>query len=171
MRLQGTHLTSSLIVVNGNSGPYRSRLGSPLRLETELALPYGLPKLLRHTIKNLVTSKARPRPPISGPHQSLTSALPVKAWQMTRALSAREESFPRVVYATGTFRRVTPDSRVKAGMIAICWSGINEAKGFSGWLEVLSTGFSDERIGGFWNNTDGVSGFGMCRPESSWFLS
>ena len=26
--------------------------------------------------------------------------------------------------------------------MAICWSGIREAKGFSGWLDALSTGFS-----------------------------
>lgn len=109
------------MVVSGNSGPYLSRLGSPSNLVTELALPYGLPKLLRHTMKNLVKSKARPVAPIKGPHQSLTSALPVKAWHMTMALSPVCDSLPRVVYDTGTFRRVTPDSRVKFGIIAICW--------------------------------------------------
>ena len=91
------YLTSSLTVVRGNSGPYRSRLGSPSTLVTGLALPYGLPKLFKQTMKNLVISKARPEPPINGPHQSATSALPDRAWHITRALSPLAESFPRVV--------------------------------------------------------------------------
>lgn len=132
------------MVVSGNSGPYLSRLGSPSKLVTELAVPYGLPKLLRHKMKNLVKSNARPVGPIRGPHQSLTSALPVKAWHMTMALSPVGESLPRVVYDTGTLWSVTPDSRVKSGTIAIFWCGMREAKGFSGCLDVLSTGVSDE---------------------------
>ncbi len=47
-----------------------------------------------------------------------------------------------MLYATGTLRSVTPDSRVKEGTIAICWSGMREAKGFSDCAEALSTGFS-----------------------------
>lgn len=47
-----------------------------------------------------------------------------------------------MVYATGTFWSVTPDSRVKVGTMAMCWSGIRDAKGFSGCAESLSTGFS-----------------------------
>lgn len=136
------YFTSSLIVVRGNSGPYRSRFGSPSTAVTGLALPYGLPKLLRQTIKNLVMSKALPEPPIKGPHQSATSALPDRAWHMTRALSPFGDSLPRELYAIGTLRRVTPDSRVNEGTIAMCWSGMREAKGFSGWAEALSTGFS-----------------------------
>ena len=31
---------------------------------------------------------------------------------------------------------------MKEGIIAMCWSGMREAKGFSGWLEALSAGFS-----------------------------
>ena len=79
LRWHTAHFTSSLMVVNGNSGPYRSRLGSPSTLVTGLALPYGLPKLLRQITKNLVVSNALPEPPINGPHQSATSALPDKA--------------------------------------------------------------------------------------------
>lgn len=140
--LFSTHLTSSRIVVKGNSGPYCPRAGSPSLFVTGLALPYGLPRLFRQIMKNLVTSKARPGPPINGPHQSATSALPLRAWHMTRALSLFSESWPRVVYATGTFLRVTPDSRVKEGTMAKSWSGTSCAKGFSGWPLVLSTGFS-----------------------------
>lgn len=99
---------------------------------TGLAVPYGLPRLFMQTMKNLDVSKTRPGPPNKGPHQSLTSALPVRAWQMTIALSAFGERMPRVVYATGTLRSVVPDSRVNSGIIAICCSGINAANGFSG---------------------------------------
>ena len=74
-----TYLTSSRIVVRGNSGPYLPNAGSPSLLVTGLAVPYGLPKLFMHITKNLETSKALPGPPIKGPHQSLTSALPESA--------------------------------------------------------------------------------------------
>ena len=93
-------------------------------------------------MKNLVISKARPAPPINGPHQSATSALPDRAWHMTKTLSPFRDSFPRVLYATGTLRRVVSDSRVKDGTMAMCWFGIRAANGFSGWPEALSTGFS-----------------------------
>jgi hypothetical protein len=82
-------------------------------------VPYGLPRLFIQTTKKRETSNARPGPPRSGPHQSLTSALPVKAWQMTIALSPFGDSFPLVVYATGTLCSVTPDSSVNDGMMAI----------------------------------------------------
>lgn len=94
------------------------------------------------TTKKRETSKARPLPPSSGPHQSLTSALPVSAWQITMALSPSGDNLPLVVYATETFCRVTPDSRVKDGMIAISWSGIRVAKGFSGCDWILSCMYS-----------------------------
>ncbi len=55
-------------------------------------------------------------------YQSSTSALPVKAWQMLIALSAAAVSLPHVLYATGTFCRVLPDSRVKDGATNICCS-------------------------------------------------
>lgn len=74
-----SYLISSLMVVKGNSGPYLSFCRFPPLHVTGLALPYGLPKLFIHITKNLEISKARPGPPSNGPHQSLTSALPVKA--------------------------------------------------------------------------------------------
>jgi hypothetical protein len=116
---KSAYLTSSLIVVKGNSGPYLSFWGLPSLHVTGLALPYGLPRLFMQITKNLDISNARPGPPSRGPHQSLTSALPVKAWHMTIALSRFGESFPLVLYARGTLCNVTPDSRVKEGMIAI----------------------------------------------------
>jgi hypothetical protein len=85
-----------------------------------------------HMTKNLEISKDRPGPPSKGPHQSLTSALPVKAWQITIALSPFGESLPLVLYANGTFCNVTPDSSVKDGIMAMVWSGIKDANGFSG---------------------------------------
>lgn len=130
------------MVVSGNSGPYLSFAGSPSLAVTGLAVPYGLPRLFMQTMKKREVSNALPGPPRRGPHQSLTSALPVRAWQMTMALSPLALSFPRVVYATGTFLRVTPDSRVKEGIMAICWSGMRAAKGFSGWVRVLSWKYS-----------------------------
>lgn len=133
-----TYRTSSRIVVKGNSGPYLPLPASPSLAVTGLAVPYGLPKLFMQTTKKRDTSNALPLPPSSGPHQSLTSALPVRAWQMTIALSASGDKFPLVVYATGRFRRVTPDSRVNSGMIAISWSGIKAANGFSDWDCILS---------------------------------
>lgn len=69
--------------------------------------------------KNLEMSNDRPGPPSKGPHQSLTSALPVKAWQITMALSPAGDSFPLVLYASGTLCNVTPDSSVKEGTMAI----------------------------------------------------
>jgi hypothetical protein len=114
-----SYFTSSRMVVRGNSGPYIPLLGSPSFAVTGLALPYGLPKLLRQTTKNLDMSNALPEPPSSGPHQSLTSALPVKAWQITMTLSQLALSLPRWLYATGTLRKVTPDSSVKEGMMAM----------------------------------------------------
>lgn len=136
------YLTSSRIVVRGNSGPYLPLLGSPSLAVTGLAVPYGLPRLFIQTIKNLDISKARPGPPIRGPHQSLTSEEPVNAWQMTIALSLFEDKLPLVVYATGTFFKVTPDSRVKEGIMTISWSGIKAANGFSGCCCVLSWKYS-----------------------------
>lgn len=69
---------------------------------------------------------------------------------MTMALSPSGDRVPRVLYARGALWRVTPDSSVKEGMMAMCWSGIKAAKGFSGWVCVLSwtysvTAFSRER--------------------------
>lgn len=96
------YLTSSRMVVRGNSGPYRPSDGSPSLAVTGLAVPYGLPSAFMQTMKNLDVSNAFPGPPRSGPHQSLTSALPVRAWQITMALSPFGDSWPRVVYATGT---------------------------------------------------------------------
>jgi hypothetical protein len=133
-----THFTSSLIVVSGNSGPYMPFEGSPSFAVTGLALPYGLPRLFMHTTKNLEMSNDRPGPPSNGPHQSLTSALPVNAWQITIALSPFGDSSPLVLYANGTLYSVTPDSRVNSGIIAICCSGIRLANGFSGCVCVLS---------------------------------
>lgn len=75
-------------------------------------------------------SNARPGPPRSGPHQSLTSAEPVSAWQMIIALEPSALRTPRVEYATGTFRRTSPDSSVKEGIVAIVCVGIKDAKGF-----------------------------------------
>lgn len=135
-------MTSSRMVVRGNSGPYLSFLGSPSFAVTGLAVPYGLPRLFKHTTKNLETSKALPLRPSRGPHQSPTSALPVRAWHMIMALSAPGDKFPRVVYATGTLRRVTPDSKVNSGMIAIRCSGMRAAKGFSGCVWILSWKYS-----------------------------
>lgn len=137
-----THWTSSRIVVKGNSGPYRPLDASLSLAVTGLADPYGLPRLFMQTMKNLEVSKTRPGPPSNGPHQSLTSALPVRAWQMTMALSPFGLSFPRVVYATGTFRSVAPDSSLNSGIMAICWSGIRAANGFSGWDDRLSYRYS-----------------------------
>lgn len=130
------------MVVRGNSGPYLSFLGSPSLLVTGLALPYGLPRLFMQITKNLEISKALPGPPSSGPHQSLTSALPVNAWQMTITLSRFGDNVPLVLYANGALYNVSPDSRVKDGTMAICWSGIRAAKGFSGCCCVLSWTYS-----------------------------
>ncbi len=55
-----------------------------------------------HMMKNRETSNARPGPPSNGPHQSPTSALPVKAWQITMALSLFGDNLPVVLYASGT---------------------------------------------------------------------
>lgn len=137
-----SYLTSSLIVVSGNSGPYLSLSGSPSLDVTGLALPYGLPRLFMQMTKNLEISNARPGPPSRGPHQSLTSALPVKAWHITIALSPFGESFPLVLYASGMLCKVTPDSRVNDGIMAIVWSGMRDAKGFSGCWRVLSWTYS-----------------------------
>lgn len=136
--VEKTHLTSSRIVVKGNSGPYLSLLGSPSLAVTGLAVPYGLPRLFMQTMKNLEVSNTRPGPPRSGPHQSLTSALPVRAWQITMALSPLGDSLPLVVYAKGTLLNVTPDSSVKDGIMANSWSGIRLANGFSGCCRVLA---------------------------------
>lgn len=57
---------------------------------------------------------------------------------MTIALSRLGESFPLVLYANGTLCKVSPDSKVKDGMMAIVWSGIRDANGFSGCCCVLS---------------------------------
>lgn len=136
------YLTSSLIVVNGNSGPYLSFSGSPSLHVTGLALPYGLPRLFMQMTKNLEISNARPGPPRRGPHQSLTSALPVNAWHITIALSRSGESSPLVLYASGTLRIVTPDSNVKEGMIAMDCSGIRAENEFSDCCCVLSWTYS-----------------------------
>lgn len=91
-----------------------------------------------HITKNLEISKALPGPPRRGPHQSLTSALPVKAWHITIALSRLGDNFPLVLYANGILCKVSPDSKVKDGIIAIVWSGMRDANGFSGCCCVLS---------------------------------
>ena len=98
--------------------------------------------LFMQMIKNLEISKALPGPPNSGPHQSPTSALPVNAWQITMALSLFGDNSPFVLYARGTLRRVTPDSRVNEGIMAMFWSGINSENGFSGCFCVLSWTYS-----------------------------
>ena len=139
---KSAHFTSSLIVVSGNSGPYLSLSGFPSLHVTGLALPYGLPRLFMQMTKNLEISNARPGPPSKGPHQLLTSALPVKAWHITIALSRFGESFPLVLYASGTLCKVTPDSSVNDGIVAMVWSGIRDAKGFSGCWRVLSWTYS-----------------------------
>lgn len=95
-------------------------------------------------MKNRVGSKAR-FGPSRGPHllsasvvdlshQSSTSALPVRAWLITRQLSALALSFPQVLYATGTSFNSTPDSNVNEGMIATCCS-ISSEKGL---ISILS---------------------------------
>lgn len=38
-----------------------------------------------------------------------------------------------MLYASGTLFRVTPDSNVNDGTMAMVWSGIKAAKGFSFW--------------------------------------
>jgi hypothetical protein len=58
------------------------------------------------------------------------------------ALSPFGDSLPLVVYATGTLLRVTPDSSVKDGTIAISWSGMRAANGFSDCERVLSYRYS-----------------------------
>jgi hypothetical protein len=131
-KLINSHLTSSRTVVSGNSGPYRPCVGSPSLFVIGLPLPYGLPKLLKHTTKNLEVSNALPSLPSSGPHQSETSALPVKAWQMTMALSPAGDSLPKCLYAIGTFRRTAPDSNSKDGTMTIDCEGTRSARGFSG---------------------------------------
>lgn len=40
----------------------------------------------------------------------------------------------------GTLERVSPDSRVNSGTVAIRWPAIREKKGFSGCLVVVSAG-------------------------------
>ena len=47
-----------------------------------------------------------------------------------------------MLYAIGTLCNRTPDSKSNDGTIAISWSGIKEANGFSGCWSTLSTGFS-----------------------------
>jgi hypothetical protein len=61
---------------------------------------------------------------------------------MTRALSFCSESWPLVVYATGTLCIVTPDSRVKEGRMAKDCSATSCENGFSGCDVIVSTGFS-----------------------------
>jgi len=136
------YFTSSRMVVRGNSGPYLSFFESPSLHVTGLALPYGLPRLFIQMTKNLDISNARPGPPRRGPHQSLTSALPVRAWHITIALSRFGESLPLVLYARGTLCNVTPDSNVKDEMMAIVWSGMREENGFSGCCRCLSWTYS-----------------------------
>ena len=50
---------------------------------------------------------------------------------MTNALSRFSDGLSRVVYATGTLWKTTPDSSVKEGRMAICCSRISFANGFS----------------------------------------
>lgn len=99
-------------------------------------------------------SKALPDPPSKGPHQSLTSTLPVKAWQMTVALSFCGDSFPHVEYASGALSNVSPDSRVNEGFIAIFWFGIKARKGFSSCCRVLSWLYSVKTLS-FWRGKRG----------------
>lgn len=61
------------------------------------------------------------------------------------ALSASGLRTPYVLYASGTLRRVTPDSSVNEGIIAIDWSGMRLANGFSGCEEILSAN-DDQQI-------------------------
>lgn len=72
------------------------------------------PQKMNHLVGSNALSTPR-----SGPHQSSTSAEPVRAWQMTRQLSPRGLSLPQVLYATGTSWSVTPDSSVKEGMVVM----------------------------------------------------
>lgn len=67
-----------------------------------------------------------------------------------------------MVYAIGTLCSVTPDSRVKLGTMAIFWLGINDAKGFSGCVDVFSAGFSDQNFERILDGTNGV-----CRLKMS----
>jgi hypothetical protein len=63
---------------------------------------------------------------------------------MTRQLSCSAFSLPHVLYATGTSLSVTPDSRVKLGIMVIFWV-IRAANGLLelAWEEVESAGPSD----------------------------
>ena len=47
-----------------------------------------------------------------------------------------------MVYATGIFRSVTPDSSVKEGTMAMVCSVTSLENGFSGCEVIVSTGFS-----------------------------
>lgn len=60
------------------------------------AEPYGEPITLAQKTKNRLVSNAAPRPK-SGPHQSSTSLLPVRAWQRTRQLSQLALRRPQVL--------------------------------------------------------------------------
>lgn len=75
---------------------------------------------------------------------------------MTSALSPVGDSFPLVVYATGTLYKVTPDSSVNDGMMAISWSRISFENGFSGCDVILSTGFSRWSSRTWGGTTDGI---------------
>lgn len=132
-----TYRTSSRIVVDGKSAPYQPWEKSPFLAVTGLAVPYGLPRLFIQTTKNLSVSNAFPGPR-SGPHQSLTSALPDNAWQMIMTLLAFGDSLPQLMYATGTFLISTPDSSVKVGIVMISRPGTR----FENGLTALGTLFS-----------------------------
>ena len=60
-----TYLTSSRMVVGGNSGPYCFPVSG--LMVTGEAEPYGEPRVFAHIIKKRFGSKAFPRP-IRGPH-------------------------------------------------------------------------------------------------------
>ncbi|KAH3668665.1 hypothetical protein OGAPHI_002419 [Ogataea philodendri] len=120
--------TSSRTVHSGNSGPYLS-LYSPSMVTGE-ADPYGLPNEFRQMMKNLVGSNARSLP-ISGPHQSFTSADPVNACAISMQLSPLSLSLPHVLYATGTLKILSPDSSVNSGTSTIVCPETSFENGFS----------------------------------------
>lgn len=153
-RMSRCKRTSSRTLTKGNSGPYCSPVS--VLIVSGDAEPYGEPRTLAQKIKNFVVSKAL-FGPIRGPHlqiirvrevntvvsrdnqgiatdlssyayQSSTSALPVKAWQITITLSAVSFSLPKVFHAIGTLVIVTPVSSVNVGMMVIFCSGIKPTK-------------------------------------------
>ena len=70
-----------------------------------------------------------------------------------------------MVYATGTFESVTPDSRVKDGITAICWCGMSSANGFSGCECILSWKYSVTALVGGSHDVFNEMGYGRDEGE------